>query len=163
MYNLIIDPITNKRYNISSTFGKIILKKYIKNLQFIKKIKYISGGSNTTMEMDTIPLLKNMVQTIRYIQRIIFYIQLTDEIHNTHIHKSLNDFINKALFQQSQYSNDSKGLSLYQFLSPANTIFDEEHKKIINEFINSKDEVDDFLNDINSEYKDIKKIFNNLF
>ena len=40
------------------------------------------------------------------------------------------------------------------------SLFYKRSKKAINEF---KDEVDELLNDINSEYKAIKKEFNNLF
>ncbi len=41
-------------------------------------------------------------------------------------------------------------------------IFDKS-KKVINEFVDLKDEVDGLLNNINSEYKFIKKEFNSLF
>ncbi len=43
------------------------------------------------------------------------------------------------------------------------SIFYLKSKKSINEFIDLKDEVDGVLNDINSEYKFIKKEFENLF
>ena len=43
------------------------------------------------------------------------------------------------------------------------SIFLAKSKKAINEFKDLKDEVDGILNDINSEYKDIKKEINNLF
>ena len=39
----------------------------------------------------------------------------------------------------------------------------EKSKKVINEFIDLKDEVDGILNDMNSEYKNIKKEFNSFF
>ena len=43
------------------------------------------------------------------------------------------------------------------------SIFLAKSKKTINEFKDFKDEVDGLLNDINSEYKDIKKEFNSFF
>ena len=43
------------------------------------------------------------------------------------------------------------------------SIFLAQSKKTINEFKDFKDEVDGILNDINSEYKVIKKEINNLF
>ena len=43
------------------------------------------------------------------------------------------------------------------------SIFLAKSKKTINEFKDLKDEVDGILNDISSEYKDIKKEINNLF
>ena len=43
------------------------------------------------------------------------------------------------------------------------TIFYAKSKKKINEFKDLKDEVNQFLNDINSEYKEIKKEYNSLF
>ena len=43
------------------------------------------------------------------------------------------------------------------------SIFLAQSKKAINEFKDFKDEVDGILNDINSEYKIIKKEINNLF
>ena len=43
------------------------------------------------------------------------------------------------------------------------SIFFEESKKTINEFKEFKDEVDGILNNINSEYKTIRKEFNSLF
>tara|TARA_Y100000746_G_C15207903_1_gene328163 strand:+ start:37 stop:513 length:477 start_codon:yes stop_codon:yes gene_type:complete len=43
------------------------------------------------------------------------------------------------------------------------SIFFAKSKKTINEFKDLKDEVDGILNDINSEYKVIKKEFNSLF
>ena len=43
------------------------------------------------------------------------------------------------------------------------SIFLEKSKKVMNEFKDFKDEVDGILNDINSEYKVIKKEFNSLF
>ena len=43
------------------------------------------------------------------------------------------------------------------------SMFLEKSKKAINEFKDMKDEVDGILNDINSEYKVIKKEINNLF
>ena len=42
-------------------------------------------------------------------------------------------------------------------------IFYEKSKKVINEFIDLKDEVDGLINDINSEYKIIKNEFNSFF
>ena len=44
-----------------------------------------------------------------------------------------------------------------------NSIFYEKSKQKINEYENIKKEVDEFINDINSEYKFIKKEINNLF
>ena len=43
------------------------------------------------------------------------------------------------------------------------SIFYSKSKKAINEFIDFQDEVDGIINDINSEYKVIKKEFNSLF
>ena len=43
------------------------------------------------------------------------------------------------------------------------TIFYEKSKKTINEFKDFKDEIDELIEDINSEYINIKKEFNNLF
>ena len=43
------------------------------------------------------------------------------------------------------------------------TIFFKQSKKVINEYKYLKDELDGILNDINSEYKVIKKEINNLF
>ena len=43
------------------------------------------------------------------------------------------------------------------------SIFYEKSKQKINEYEDIKKEVDEFINDINSEYKSIKKEFNNLF
>ena len=43
------------------------------------------------------------------------------------------------------------------------SIFFAKSKKAINEFRDLKDEVDEILNDINSEYKVLKKEFNSLF
>ncbi len=42
-------------------------------------------------------------------------------------------------------------------------IFIEKSKQKLNEYKDMKNEVDEFLNDINSEYKSIKKEFNDLF
>ena len=43
------------------------------------------------------------------------------------------------------------------------SIFYEQSKKSINELKDLKDEVDEILNDINSEYKSIKEELNNIF
>ena len=43
------------------------------------------------------------------------------------------------------------------------SIFEEKTKKVINEFKDLKYEVNGLLNDINSEYKNIKEELNNLF
>ena len=43
------------------------------------------------------------------------------------------------------------------------SIFIEKSKQKLNEYKDMKNEVDEFLNDINSEYKSIKKEFNDLF
>ena len=43
------------------------------------------------------------------------------------------------------------------------SIFYEKNKKVINEFKDFKDEVDGVLNDINSQYKFIKKDFDSFF
>ena len=43
------------------------------------------------------------------------------------------------------------------------SIFYSKSKKVINEFKDFQDEVDGIINDINSEYKVIKKEFNSLF
>ena len=43
------------------------------------------------------------------------------------------------------------------------SIFFAKSKEAINELKDFKDEVDGILNDINSEYKDIKKEFNSFF
>ena len=43
------------------------------------------------------------------------------------------------------------------------SIFFEKSKQKINEYNNIKREVDDFINDINSEYKSIKNEFNDFF
>ena len=43
------------------------------------------------------------------------------------------------------------------------SIFYSKSKKVINEFKDLKDEVDGIINDINSEYKVIKKEFNSIF
>ena len=43
------------------------------------------------------------------------------------------------------------------------SIFYAKSKKVINEFTDFKDEVDGVLNDINSQYKVIKKDFDSLF
>ena len=92
------------------------------------------------------------------------------------VSKTKGGFINKMI-EQYKTSKDSYMIKLipnklYCFsgywiekINPGTfeSIFYSKSKKVINEFKDLKDEVDGVLNEINSEYKFIKKEFKSLF
>ena len=101
---------------------------------------------------------------------------ISKDIAKFGISKTRGSLINKMI-DQYKISKDSRMIklipnNLYCFsgywiekLKPGTfeSIFYSEIKKEINEFIDLKDQVDGVLNEINSEYKLIKKEFKSLF
>ena len=101
---------------------------------------------------------------------------ISEDILRLGVNKTKGDLINKII-DQYKISKNSKIIKfipnkLYclggywiENVKPGTfeSIFYEKSKNTINEFKDLKDEVDEFLNDINSEYKYIKKEFNKLF
>ena len=98
---------------------------------------------------------------------------ISNDIAKLGISKTKGDLINK-LIDQYKLSKNSFIINLLpnnvycfsgywiEIAKPGTfeSIFYMKSKKTIQEFKNLKDEVDDFLNDINSEYKILKKEFN---
>ena len=101
---------------------------------------------------------------------------ISTDIAKFGVSKTRGGFINKMI-DQYKTSNDSQLIKLipnklYCFsgywiekINPGTfeSIFYSKSKKAINEFKDLKDEVDGVLNEINSEYKFIKKEFKSLF
>ena len=101
---------------------------------------------------------------------------ISTDIAKFGVSKTRGGFINKMI-DQYKTSNDSQLIKLipnklYCFsgywiekVNPGTfeSIFYSKSKKAINEFKDLKDEVDGVLNEINSEYKFIKKEFKSLF
>ena len=101
---------------------------------------------------------------------------ISKDILRLGVNKTKGDFVNKII-DQYKISKNSKIIKFIpnkiyclggywiENVKPGTfeSIFYEKSKNTINEFKDLKDEVDEFLNDINSEYKYIKKEFNKLF
>tara|TARA_Y100001968_G_scaffold265144_1_gene254235 strand:+ start:825 stop:1301 length:477 start_codon:yes stop_codon:yes gene_type:complete len=110
---------------------------------------------------------KNASQQVRSISK---------DILKFGVSKTRGALINKIIYQYKN-SNNSKIIKLVpnkfycyagywiENINPGTfeSIIYSKSKKTINEFKDLKDEVDDILNGINSEYKVIKKEFNSLF
>ena len=104
------------------------------------------------------------------------FTSISKDISKFGISKTKGALINK-LIDKYKTSKNSQILSLVpnyvycyggywiETINPGTfeSLFISKTKKTINEFKDLKDEVDEILNDINSEYKVIKKEFNSIF
>ena len=119
-------------------------------------------------------LLKNSIQKSKNVSLKIK--SISEDIGKFGVSKTKGVLINKMI-DQYKTSKDSRIIKLipnrlYCFsgywlekINPGTfeSIFYSKSKKAINEFKDLKDEVDGVLNEINSEYKFIKKEFKSLF
>ena len=119
-------------------------------------------------------LSRNLIQKRENASRKV--ISISKDIAKFGVSKTQGSLINKMI-NQYKTSKNSKIINLvpnrffclagYWFESVKPGIFEsilyEKSKKEIYEFIDLKGKVDGIINDVNSEYKDIKKEFNSLF
>ena len=141
-------------------------------------IIYPSKKENTTLfdycySLEKI-LFRNLIQKRENASRKV--ISISKDIAKFGVSKTQGSLINKMI-NQYKTSKNSKIINLvpnrffclagYWFESVKPGIFEsilyEKSKKEIYEFIDLKGKVDGIINDVNSEYKDIKKEFNSLF
>ena len=141
-------------------------------------IIYPSKKENTTLfdycySLEKI-LSRNLIQKRENASRKV--ISISKDIAKFGVSKTQGSLINKMI-NQYKTSKNSKIINLvpnrffclagYWFESVKPGIFEsilyEKSKKEIYEFIDLKGKVDGIINDVNSEYKDIKKEFNSLF
>ena len=119
-------------------------------------------------------LARNLLQNRKNVSQKVM--STTKDILKFGASKTRGFLINKSI-EQYKISKNSQILKLIpnkvycyagywiETVNPGTfeSIFFAKSKKAIIEFKDLKDEVDEILNDINSEYKDIKKEFNSLF
>ena len=157
-------------------FKKLFLTSFL--LFSLISIVYPSKKENTKLfdycyclekllSRNTIQKRKNVSLTVKGISR---------DIAKFGISKTKGSLINKMI-DQYKTSKDSQIIRLIpnkiycyagywiEKTNPGSfeSIFYAKSKKVINEFKDLKDEVDGIINEINSEYKVIKKEFNSFF
>ena len=157
-------------------FKKLLLTSFL--LLNIISIIYPSQKENTKLldycySLEKI-LSRNSIQKRRNASQKVM--SISKDILKFGVGKTRGSLINNMI-DQYKISNNSQILRIvpnkvYCYLgywientNPGTfeSILLAKSKKTINEFKDLKDEVDGILNDINSEYKVIKKEFNNLF
>ena len=119
-------------------------------------------------------LSRNSIQNRRNVSQKVM--SISKDILNFGVNKSRGFLINKIIDQYKTSKNSQiikiipnkiycYGGYWIEKLNPGSFeyIFYEKSKKKFNEFKDFKDEVDGVLNDINSQYKVIKKDFDSLF
>ena len=119
-------------------------------------------------------LSRNLIEKRENASRKV--ISISKDIVKFGVSKTKGGLINKMI-NQYKASKDSQIINLFpnrvyclagyliESVKPGifESILQEKSKKVIYEFIDLKDEVNEILTDINSEYRDIKKEFNSLF
>ena len=116
---------------------------------------------------NTLEKSKNLSKNFKYLAKDITLFG-TNKTKGTLANKIIDQYKNsKNLFIITAVPNQIYCLTGYwiEELSPGKfeSIFYEKTKQKINEYNDIKKEVDEFINDINSEYKLIKKEINDLF